>query len=163
MLEYLREQRALPHLLTQVAERKLGLAEAISRVLSWLDGKPASEDAPRALLRIVLRERLEQAVDLCLLALEAATHDRRLRVVRAGLRGRDRRQTARAIEALDSIDLPGLSRLPAALGAAHASRPGGSAGNAAAALAWLRERADPWVRQCAEHALPELSSAPARA
>lgn len=165
VLEYFREQRALPQLLAQVAARKLALAEAIAPVLSWLDGKPARDEAPRALLRIVLRERLGQAVDLGLLALEGATHDHRLRVVRAGLLGRDRRQTARAIEALGGIELPGLSRLPAVLtllGTPDPARTGGPAGDAAA-LAWLRERADPWLRQCAEQALPELASGQAGA
>lgn len=155
VLDYLKLHGLLLHVLPTVAESKIATAEMMAHVLYLLDksvlGMDSAEGA-NALFRIVLRERVGQAIRLALAALEPIVDRNRLRIVRASLHGRDRRQVARAIEALSHVDLPLVSgRLRNLLLSLNGS--GMSQRmifpDALTALNWARHSADEWLRECA--------------
>lgn len=157
------QQRAINHLnrlglmraaLSEVATHKTAVAETLARALGapGLAGGDGAQASARALLAIVLRERLEQTIDLVLAAVEPSADPRSLRIIRAGLRCRQRRQVARAIEVLSHLEIPLLStrlRPPLLLLAGAPAREAGSDRDAEEALRWVRHGADEWLRQCA--------------
>jgi len=166
-LDYLKSHGLLPHLLPVVAEHKIALAEAMAQILSILDqpGHPHGGEDARALFRIVLRERIEQSIALALSALESVEDPHRMRIVRASLRGRDRRQVARAIEALSHVRLPlvAIRVRDLLLFLSGASRTGFQVfPDVPAAMRWARQSTDAWLRQCAEFAMPVMAQAPGR-
>lgn len=166
-LDYLKSHGLLAHRLPAVAEHKIAAAEAMAQILSILDqpGHPRGGEDARALFRIVLRERIEQSIALALSALESVADPHRMRIVRTSLRGRDRRQVARAIEALSHVKLPlaaarlrdvllFMSGAPQTRFRVFADTP--------AAMRWAVQSADAWLRQCAEFAMPVVAPAPGR-
>lgn len=163
-LDYLKLHGLLPRLLPMVAEHKISVAEAMTHVLSVVDatGRDSSgTGGAHTLLRIVLRERIEQSIGLALAALEPVADRHSLRIVRAGLRGRDRRQVARAMEALSHVDLPLVSHrlrdLLLFLNGPEEVRiqvfP-----DITTALVWAQCSVDAWLRECAEFAAADLSA-----
>ena len=159
-LDYLKTHGLLPRLLPVVAEHRIAWAETLAQVLDLVEPQREGEAArARALFRIVVRERIEQSVDLALSALEPVVDSQRLRIVRASLRTRNRRQIARAIEALSHFESPLLSRrLHDLLLFLNGSAPArsGMLNDTVTALERVRRSTDTWLRQCAEVAYPAL-------
>lgn len=167
VLDYLKSHGLLPGLLPAVAEQKVATAEAMAQIVSILDrpGHPRGGEDARALLRIVLQERIEQSIALALSALESAEDPHRMRIVRASLRGQNRRQVARGIEALSHAKLPlAAVRLRDLLLLLNGSprRAIQVFPDAAAAMQWAARSTDTWLRQCAEFALPAVAGAQGR-
>jgi hypothetical protein len=166
-LDYVKSQGLLPGLLPAIAEHKIATAEAMAQIVSILDrpGHPRGGEDARALFRIVLQERIEQAIALALSALESTEDPHRMRIVRASLRGQNRRQVARAIEALSHARLPlAAIRLRDLLLFLNGS-PRTAIGvfpDTAAAMRWAGRSTDAWLRQCAEFALPSVAAAQGR-
>ena len=89
----------------------------------------------------------------------------RMRIVRASLRGRDRRQVARAIEALSHVKSPlaAVRVRDLLLFMSGAPRTGFRVfPDASAAMRWAVQSTDAWLRQCAEFAMPAIAQAPGR-
>ncbi len=161
-LDYLKLHGLLPHLLPIVAEHKIAVAEAMAHVLSVMNMPIHSvdrADGANTLFCIVLRERIDQSISLALAALEPIVDRNRIRIVRASLRGRDRRQVARMIEALSHFDLPLVSRrlrdLLLFLNGTDIACPQVFP-DMATALDWAKHSADAWLRECAEFVVTDI-------
>jgi hypothetical protein len=121
---------------------------------------PASNwlPSPYRLLFTVLRERLDQVIDLALSALKGIEGVETINVVRAGLRSGDRRQTANAREALCQLREANIAMtLEQVLRLEErdmAARPPRSATLAEIRqmLAWCRTIPDTWMRECVRYA-----------
>jgi hypothetical protein len=150
--------RGLPTpLLQRVAHAKAADACRLGEALGAVEAAVHAGRRELALLAQTLRERVEQAIDLALLAAQAATDGDAIGAVRAGLCSGDACLHADAHEALENLEDRELARsLAGALrDAEHPARPGYGAAHFAAAggvLAWIGARDDPWLGACARHA-----------
>jgi HEAT repeat protein len=146
-----------------LAHARLAEAGQLARLRDTVP--PAAGGNARALelLRIVIEERCQQTLELVLLALEGLEDRGTVRVIRAGLASRDRRQRANAMEAFGELRhrrlagalgalLRGLDTPPAADSVLRPEDTG-----LTALLQWCRARQDPWLRACAEHAASDAS------
>jgi len=168
------QKAALKHLSTHplprqffvsVALNKIQEAHALSHALQVLS---ASLDAEKSdacnLMKIVLKERLDQAIDLALIAMRNLGNPSGIRTVRAALKSRDRRHIARSLEALANFEERELAdKVSHLLGNIGDNKPiaqeyhsGISLKTVAEALVWCRETLDPWARECATHAITTM-------
>jgi hypothetical protein len=161
VLAYLTRQAAPRQPFEEYAGRKLQEATAMSQALHVLEGDTARSDAAWALVKIVLAERFSQTLEVALLAMENLGDRHSIRIVYIALKSKDKRQVARAREALTNI---ANTRLGAQLGqlltaagdrtAVVAAAEGAvSFKSAADALQWCCKSADRWLHECAGHAL----------
>lgn len=118
---------------------------------SWLP-------SPYRLLFTVLCERLEQVIDLSLLALKGIEGADTINIIRAGLRSGDKRQTANAREALCHLKEAGIAMtLEQALRLEERDIALRSPRSVALAevrhmLAWCNTVPDSWMRECVKYA-----------
>ena len=174
------QQAALAHLTERpvslqffapVAESKIQEAHALCHVLAVLstdrNNDVEGQSGACELLEIVLRERRDQAIDLALMAMENVGNPHNIKIVRAALKSKNRRNIARAIEALDGFETKALADeivtlldkvAPGKRGQDNRMAMMGPK-NTADVLQWCRENLDPWARDCAEHALARSSRA----
>ena len=167
VLAYLSRQGMPRAPFEEFAARKLRDAAVLSAALRVLEIDATRSDAASTLVKMVLAERFTQTLEVALLAMENLGDSDSMRIVYTALKSKDKRQVARAREALTNVANSKLgaqlSQLLAAAGDRNAivdAVPGVVNFNAAGdALAWCREYLDRWPRECAQHA---LAAAPAR-
>jgi hypothetical protein len=149
--------RGLPTALLQAVSRaKAADASQLGEALGEVEAAVHSGRTGLALLEQTLRERVEQTIDLALLAAQAANGGDALATIRAGLWNGDARLRADAREALEHLEDRELARsLAGTLRNAEQVRPGPRSvrsRNAVGVLAWAGARDDPWLSACARHA-----------
>jgi hypothetical protein len=165
------QQQVLGHLSRQgvqrqpfeeFAGRRLQDAAAMMQALRSLEADAGvRDDAGRTLMKIVLAERFTQTLEVALLAMENLGDSHSIRIVNVALKSKDKRQVARAREALTNIANSALGAqlsqllLVASDRAVVVDTVPGSASfkNAADALQWCANHVDSWLRDCAQHAL----------
>jgi hypothetical protein len=139
------------------AQDALALANAmhsLEQVSSSVQATPAAMD----LVSYILGERHAQSIDLALTATEQIEDPVTIGVVRAGLKTGDSQHIANACEVLryiedkDLLDL--LGRVLDDVGNNNKDAAAAvSFADASAVLQWCSKRADPWLAECAQHAL----------
>ena len=167
VLAYLSRQAVQRARFEELAGRKLQDAAALSAALRVLEMDAARSDSASTLVKMVLAERFTQTLEVALLAMENLGDSHSIRIVYVALKSKDKRQVARAREALTNIanSLLGaqLSQLLVAAGDRSAvvdTVPDVVSFKAAGdALAWCCEHLDGWLRQCAQHALTATPAA----
>jgi hypothetical protein len=143
------------------AGRRLNDAAQMAQALHVLEDNAARSDAGWTLMKIVLSERFTQMLEVALLAMENLGDSHSIRIVYIALKSKDKRQVARAREALTNItnsDLGAqLGQLLMIASDRHAvvnTVPGAVAFKSAAdALRWCADHVDCWLNECAQHAL----------
>jgi hypothetical protein len=144
--------------LEAIATARAADARAMGQALRVLDGEAHARAAGLALIRIALRERVTQAADLALLALQPLADGPAIAAIRAALRSGDARYRADACEALANLDAQPAARVLADLvrgpeAWSRAAEVPGPLREATDVLRWCAEREDPWLSACARHAL----------
>jgi hypothetical protein len=102
----------------------------------------------RSLLDNTLQERIQEFIDLALLASQSSEHDDEISLIRAGLKSRDRRHFSNARELLSMISNETLSGLLLPLFEEHPSKHAKKERhfiNVDQAILWIDERSDPWL------------------
>ncbi len=162
VLAYLATQSWSRQFFVPVALNKIQEAQALSHVLRVLSR--SGEKHAYRLMEIVLRERLNQAIDLALMAMENLGNPHGIRIVRAALKSRDRRHVARSLEALANFEEKELAdkirhlleNIGCGKPVAQEYHSCGSLTTVPDVLHWCRENLDAWVRECADHAITTL-------
>jgi len=141
-------------------------AAQMMQALRELESNADRGDAGWTLVKIVLAERFTQTLEVALLAMENLGDSHSIRIVYVALKSKDKRQVARAREALTNI---ANSELGAQLGqlllvasdrqAVVDTVPGvASFKSTADALQWCANHVDCWLQSCAQHALKAESA-----
>ena len=167
VLAYLSRQALQRAPFEELAGRKLQDAAALLAALRVVDNDAARNDAASTLVKMLLAERFTQTLEVALLAMENLGDSQSMRIVYTALKSKDKRQVARAREALTNI---ANSRLGAQLSQLLVAAGDRAAvvdtvpdvvgfATAADALAWCGGHLDDWLRECARHA---LTAAPAK-
>ena len=145
-----------------IAGRKADVAGRLHDALTALASAPAPDNGTTALelLEQALRERLEQAIQLALLALSPLHEPGTIAVIRAGFSSGDIRHVANAIEALGNLENRRIAdRLHAILqdsmGMTHREHTS-VFDDLQSLLKWCLEQPDSWLRECARHALDNM-------
>lgn len=149
------------HLFEALADRRLQQAAHMALALRALEASAARNDPGWVLVKTVLAERFTQLLEVALLAMENLGDSHSIRIVYLALRSKDKRQVARAREALANI---ANTRLGAQLGQllivasdwTAAIEPPPDAPSFAGdmdALQWCANHVDYWLKQCAQHAV----------
>lgn len=144
------------------AEEACQLQDAITTMEASKD-----PDSPAgSLIRLVLQERLEQTVQLALLALEPLYEAGTIKIIRAGFASGDRRHIENAIEVLGNLEccnatkllLQVLTRMHDDQHAHHA--PG--IDTITGVIEWCTTHPDKWLQQCAGYFMQETKTGDAR-
>ncbi len=149
------------------AERRLRDAAILSAALRALETDATRGDEASTLFKMVLAERFTQTLEVALLAMENLGDSISMRIVYTALKSKDKRQVARAREALTNVansklgaQLSQLLMVAGDRTAVVDAVPGATSFKGTAdALAWCQQHLDRWLRECAQHA---LTAAPAR-
>lgn len=126
-------------------------ADLMSEARDMLLAGSDEQFSGRYLLDNTLQERIDEFIDLSLLANQSSDHDEEISLIRAGLLSRDRRHLANARELLSMISNKQLSSLLLPL---FEERPDGKGRKTRHfrdvdhVLAWIDERSDPWLNDC---------------
>ncbi len=166
VLAYLSRQAVPRQPFEEFAARRLQDAATMAQALHVLEADTTRADAGSTLMKIVLAERFTQTLEVALLAMENLGDSYSIRIVYVALKSKDRRQVARAREALTNIANTALGAQLSQLLMVASDRtavvdtvPGVvSFKSAADALQWCGNHVDFWLRECAQHA---LTTAPA--
>jgi Armadillo/beta-catenin-like repeat len=161
VLAYLSRQGVPRQPFEDFAGRRLQDAAQMAQASRVLETDTARDDAGWTLMKIVLAERFTQTLEVALLAMENLGDSHSIRIVYVALKSKDKRQVARAREALTNIANSALgAQLSQLLIVASDSTavvetvPGAASFKSAAdALAWCANHVDCWLKECAKHAL----------
>jgi hypothetical protein len=161
VLAYLSRQAVPRQPFEEFAGRRLKDAATMAQALHAMEADATRNDAGSTLIKIVLAERFTQTLEVALLAMENLGDSYSIRIVSLALKSKDRRQVARAREALTNIANTALGAQLAQLLMVLSDRtavvdtvPGAvSFKSASDALAWCGNHVDFWLRDCAQHAL----------
>ena len=162
VVAYLSRHGAPRQLFEDFAGRRLQDAAAMMQALRLLEAGAAEHDeAGRTLVKVVLAERFTQTLEVALLAMENLGDSHSIRIVYVALKSKDKRQVARAREALTNIANSALGAQLSQLLVVASDRtvvvdtvPGSASFKSAAdALHWCANHVDSWLRDCARNAL----------
>ncbi len=147
-------------IMEQISIAKAEDAQTIAHVLMILHKHPESLDnRSTELLVYALQERLEQVIDLALLAMNASEDPSTINLIRTGLKSKDKQVTTQALEALRNLDNQHLAIILTDLmeetthGEYAENERTYAFNDTHSALAWCTMRHDPWLKACAEDAL----------
>jgi hypothetical protein len=157
LIEYLQTTKLPNTAYESIAGRKADEASRLHDALAGLEQAIArdGETTSLVLLGHALRERLEQTIQLALLALTPLHEPGTIGIIRAGFSSGDTRHVANAIEALGNLDNRYVAdRLHAILqdstGKQHKGGTG-MLGNLDSVLDWCLAQPDAWLRDCARY------------
>ncbi len=161
VLAYLSRQAVPRQPFEEFAARRLQDAAAVAQALRALEADTTRDDAGWTLLKIVLAERFTQTLEVALLAMQNLGDSHSIRIVHVALKSKDRRQVARAREALTNVTNSALGTQLSQLLMVASDRtavvntlPGAASFKSAAdALEWCSNHVDSWMQECARHAL----------
>jgi hypothetical protein len=161
VLAYLSRQGVPRQPFEEFAGHRLKDAAAMTQALRILETDTSREDAGWTLMKIVLAERFTQTLEVALLAMENLGDSHSIRIVYIALKSKDKRQVARAREALTNVANSELGEQLSQLLVVASDRtavvdtvPGAvSFKRAADALEWCANHVDCWLSECAKHAL----------
>lgn len=152
---------ALPHSeFGKIAVSKAGEAQLLQQAVYTLKNATAADSDARNITAIALQERLEQTIQLALLALEPLHEPGLIQTIRAGFASRDERHIANASEALATLDCEYASTL---LDKVLHSSPGDPVPGHEQpfrglkdVIEWCATHTDEWLNECASYASQQL-------
>ena len=103
LLKSLLDSRLPKSVFAAIARNKSEEAQLLGEALSIMD-REAGKEHCHELLRITLKEQLDQTIELALLALEPLHEPGLINIIRAGFTSGDDRHIANACEALENLD-----------------------------------------------------------
>jgi hypothetical protein len=137
----------------QLATSKAREAGQIQDAIQVLKNTEKSGSTTGMLVRLVLEERLEQTIQLALMALEPLHKPGIINIIRAGFSSRDERHIANAGEALNNLEGGHATRLlQQVLTGLHdnqESRHTPAFNTITEVIEWCTAHADDWLQQCA--------------
>ncbi len=157
LIEYLQQTKLPNAAYESIAGRKADEASRLHDALAGLEQAIARNGETNALvlLRHTLQERLEQTIQLALLALTPLHEPGTIGIIRAGFSSGDLRHVANAIEALGNLDNRHVAeRLHAILQDSIGKQDRGGTGvfgNLDRVLDWCLAQTDTWVQDCARY------------
>jgi hypothetical protein len=158
---YLARKGVQRQLFEEFAGCRLNDAAQMAHALRALEMSAGRSDPGWTLMKIVLAERFTQLLEVALLAMENLGDSHSIRIVYVALKSKDRRQVARAREALSNIANSALGAQLSQLLIVASDRtaivevvPGAPGFKATDdALQWCANHVDYWLKECAQHAL----------
>jgi len=161
LLESLMES-AVPHAeFGNIAVKKAGEALLLQQALRTLDNETVRNTAAYKITVIALQERLEQTIQLALLALEPLHEPGLIQTIRAGFASRDERHIANAKEALSTFDSSYVKALlENVLHEGAGDTPLGreqTFHGIKEVIDWCASHTDDWLSECARYTSRQLS------
>ena len=149
----------------EIIEAKIADAYALQQAIDTLARSESKIPEPSSgvrLLRLVLRERLHETIDICLSALSHVEDAFAVEIIQAGVNSGDRQSLALACEALHNLKnrklaakLNGLlDRINTRANRSRVHPP--YFDSTEEVIRWSRHRTDPWLQQCAGYALTTI-------
>ena len=158
LIEHLQQTKLPNAAYESIAGRKANEASRLHDALVGIEQAIARNGETTALVLLghAVRERMEQTIQLSLLALTPLHEPGIISIIRAGFSSGDIRHVANAIEALGSLDNRHVAdRLHAILqdctGIQHREN-ASMFRNLESILDWCQAQPDTWLRECARHA-----------
>ena len=161
MLEYLIQIGTDPQTMGRISIALAREASLMSEARDMLQASSDDSFSGRSLLDNTLQERIHEFIDLALLASQSSEHDEEISLIRAGLKSRDRRYLSNARELLSMISNESLSGILLPLFEEHSSKHSAKHrhfSNLDEAIAWIDERADPWLNDVYSYLRESLTS-----
>lgn len=150
----------------RVAVSKAGEARQLQDAIQVLENTGKFATPAGLLVRLVLKERLEQILQLALLALEPLYEPGIIHTIRAGFSSHDQRHIANAGEALDSLQggqaIKLLQQILAGLHDHRKTRHSPEFASITEVIDWCTTHTDEWLQQCAAYLLRETIDEEAR-
>lgn len=151
----------------QLAAGKAREALKYQDAIQVLKNSQESDSTAGNLLRLVLEERLEQTIQLALLALESLYEPGTIKTIQAGFSSRDERHIANASEILNSLEgdhtIKQLQQVLTGLFDHESSRRPPAFNTLTEVIEWCASHADEWLKQCAGQFQHEPEAANAHA
>ncbi|MEA2093242.1 MAG: hypothetical protein U9P11_01610, partial [Pseudomonadota bacterium] len=165
------QQQDLPAAVYEcIASQKVDETLQLQDACALLEDRSGRDNEPAALtlVRYTLNERMEQTIQLALLALEPLHEPGIIGIIRAGFSSGDIRHAANACEALCNLDNRHVAGrlhdiLQQTLSKQRAENTGMRFKDQAQVLDWCIKEKDEWLQYCARHALQSLAAGDARA
>jgi hypothetical protein len=143
----------------QLAASKAREAGRLQDAIQVLKNTEEPGSTAGMLVRLVLEERLEQTVQLALMAIEPLHEPGMIKIIRAGFSSKDERHIANAAEILNNLDggyaVKLLQEVLTGQLDNQDSRRTPAFTTISEVIAWSAAHADAWLRQCAGHFLKE--------
>lgn len=150
----------------ELAASKAREASRFQDAIEVLKNAENSGSTTGMLVRLVLEERLEQTIQLALMALEPLYEPGIINIIRAGFSSRDERHIANAAEALNNLEgghaIKLLKEVLTSLLDNQGSQQAPAFNTITEVMEWCAAHTDDWLQQCAEHSLREAHTASAR-
>ena len=144
-----------------IARKKSEEAQRLGEALAIMD-TDAEELNCLELLRITLKEQLDQTIDLALLALEPLHEPGLIAIIRAGFTSGDARHVANACEALENLDkqaiTAGLSDMLQKSISNDFSADNSSFNSLEDVINWCVNHRNSWLNLCGDQALQPLNT-----
>ena len=147
----------------ELATSKAREAGQIQDAVQVLKDAEKSGSTTGMLVRLVLEERLEQTIQLALMALEPLHEPGIINIIRAGFSSRDERHIANAGEALNNLEgghaTKLLQQVLTGLHDSQGSRHVPAFSTMTEVIEWCTAHADDWLQQCARQFLHQSTTA----
>jgi HEAT repeat protein len=144
-----------------IARKKSQEAQLLGQALSIMDVNAAGLNCID-LLRITLKEQLDQNIDLALLALEPLYEPGLIAIIRAGFASGDERHVANACEALENLDKQAITAGLSVMLQKSINNDFSGDGNFFSSLeeviTWCTNHHNNWLNLCGDHALQPLNA-----
>ncbi|MEN8107068.1 MAG: MFS transporter [Pseudomonadota bacterium] len=144
----------------KIAVSRADEAQRLQQAVHTLNNTTAADSDARSITAIALQERLEQTIQLALLALEPMHEPGLIQTISAGFASQDERHIANASEALTTLDCDYASALLDKVlqktPHKHATGHGQPFNGSKDVLEWCARQTDEWLNECASHALQQL-------
>lgn len=142
-------------ILEEVAYKKAKEALELNQILDILSCNDKSSSSAQITFHAI-RERIQEYIDLSLLAMEALEQPENIHVIREGLKSKDTRHIANAHEVITNFKSKRITEILSALidnsnnnKTSYSLR--NKINNVSQALAWCSNHNDPWIRYCAQN------------
>lgn len=142
-------------LFEEIAYRKAEEALELNQILGILSCADKLSSSAQITI-YALEERIQEYIDLALLAMQALEHPEDIHIIREGLKSKDPRHIANAYEIITNFKNKRTSEILSALidksnSKITAYSLGTKIKDASHALVWCVNHKDPWIRYCAEN------------
>jgi hypothetical protein len=146
----------------QLATHKAEEAHLLQDGITALESGESPDSPAGSLVRLVLKERLEQTIQLALLAIEPLHDADTIRIIRAGFASGERRHIENAIELLGNIEgsnaikllMQVLTRIYDHQQAPHTAE----ISTVKDIIEWCTTHPDKWLQQCAGYFMQEIEA-----
>ena len=144
-----------PNILEEIAYKKAKEALELNQILEILSCDDKSSSSAQITF-YAIRERIQEYIDLALLAMQALEHPEDIHIIREGLKSKDSRHIANAHEVITNFKSKRITEIISALidnsnhkKSAYSLR--NKINNISQALVWCANHNDPWIRYCAQN------------